>query len=109
MPILFRPESGTFDNRFVLRFTNPNLGISNPILNQNAVIIYKNSEQQMVVNSSVKKIKNIQIFDTLGRLLWVQKNANSNQVIVKNTISNSIIYILVELTDNQIISKKFSN
>ena len=62
-----------------------------------------------MVNSSVKKIKNIQIFDTLGRLLWDEKNANSNQVTFKNTISNSILCISIELIDNQIISKKFSN
>ena len=78
-------------------------------MNRNDLIIYKNSEHQIVVNSSVKKIKNIQVFDTLGRLLWVQNEIDANQVNVKNTISNSILYILIELIDNQLISKKFSN
>lgn len=106
---VFSTEVGNFDTRFVLRFTNTNLGIFNPILNRNDLIIYKNSEHQIVVNSSVKKIKNIQVFDTLGRLLWVQNEIDANQVNVKNTISNSILYILIELIDNQLISKKFSN
>lgn len=107
-PYDFVTEVGTFETRFVLRFTNPSLGISQSVLNPNTVIVYKNKQQQIVINSSVKKMKNIQIFDTLGRLLWTEKNVNSNELILKN-ISNTILIISIELTDNQVISKKFSN
>ena len=108
-PYNFISEAGTFDTRFVLRFTNPSLGISEAVLNSNSVIIYKNQQQQIVINSSVKKMKNIQIFDTLGRLLWTEKNINSNQVVLKSIGSNSVLLISIESIDNQIISKKYSN
>lgn len=108
-PYTFITEVGIFDTRFALRFTNSGLAISQPVLNSNSIIIYKNSSDQIVLNSSVKKMENIQIFDILGRLLSTEKNLDSTEFILKTPISNSVLLITVELIDNQIINKKFSN
>ena len=57
----------------------------------------------------VKKMKSIQIIDALGRLLWSKENINSNELTLNDFTSNSILLISIELTDNQKISKKYSN
>jgi hypothetical protein len=106
---LFASEIGTFDSRFIIRFTTSTLGVSEPNLNANSIVIYKNSEQRINVNSGVKKMKSIQIFDALGRLLWSKENINSNELTLNDFTSNSILLISIELTDNQKISKKYSN
>jgi len=108
-PYLFTSEIGTFDSRFILRFTSSTLGNSESDLNSNSIVIYKNSDQKINVNSGVKKMKSIQIFDVLGRLIWSKENINSNELALKDFTSNSILLISVELTDSQKISKKYSN
>ena len=105
----FWSEEGTFDSRFVVRFTTSTLGNSVSNLDSNSIIIYKNVAQKINVNSGVKKMKSIQIFDALGRLLWSKNNINSNELTLQNFTSNSILLISIELTDNQKISKKYSN
>lgn len=108
-PYTFHTEAGTFDHRFVLRFTNPNLGIPESVLNPNTVIIAKNKAGQIAIDSSVKKMKNIRIYDLLGRLLDVENNVNEKKWVVENIFSDATLLISIELTENQIISKKFSN
>ncbi|NHM07350.1 lipoprotein LpqH [Flavobacterium sp. CYK-4] len=104
----FVTESGVFDSRFVLRFSNSLLGNSEAIKLENEVIIYKNLAKQVVLNSGVKKMKNIKIFDTLGRLLLDEKNINSNYFVWSKNV-NELFLFFIELNDNQIISKKYSN
>ncbi len=106
---LFASEIGTFESRFVVRFTASTLGISDQNLNANSIVIYKNSYQKINVNSGVKKMKSIQVFDVLGRLLWSKDSINSNEFTLKDFTSNSILIISIEFTDNQKISKKYSN
>ncbi len=108
-PYLFASEIGTFESRFVVRFTSSTLAVSEPNLNANSIVIYKNSDQKINVNSGVKKMKSIQVFDVLGRLLWSKQNINSNELTLKDFTSNSILLIVVEMADNQKISKKYSN
>jgi hypothetical protein len=105
----FTSEIGTFDSRFVLRFTTSTLGNSESDLNSNSIVFYKNSEEKINVNSGVKKMKNIQVFDVLGRLLWSQGDLNSSEFTLKDFTSSSVLLISIELTDNQKISKKYSN
>jgi hypothetical protein len=54
-------------------------------------------------------MKNIQVFDVLGRLLWSQGDLNSSEFTLKDFTSSSVLLISIELTDNQKISKKYSN
>jgi hypothetical protein len=105
----FASEIGTFNSRFVIRFTSSTLGNSESILNANSIVIYKNSQQKINVNSSVKKMKSIQVFDVLGRLLWSKENINANELTLNDFTTNSNLLISIEFTDNQKISRKYSN
>ena len=108
-PYLFSSEIGTFDSRFILRFTSSTLGNSESDLNSNSIVIYKNAEQKINVNSGVKKMKSVQVFDVIGRLLWSKEDINSNEFTLKDFTSSLVLLISIELTDNQKISKKYSN
>ena len=108
-PYSFTTEAGTFDARFVLRFTNVSLGISELDFNSNAVIVYKNAAQKIVINSRVKEMKSIRIFDTLGRLIWHSENVNSKEQIIAEIPSGTTMLISMQLIDNLTIINKFSN
>jgi hypothetical protein len=106
---LFASEIGTFDSRFILRFTSSILGNSELDFNSNSIVIYKNSEEKINVNSGVKKMKNIQVFDVLGRLLWSQGAINSSEFTLKEFTSNSVLLISIELAGGEVFSKKYTN
>lgn len=108
-PYLFTSEIGTFESRFLIRFTSPTLGNSEIDFNSNSVVIYKNSEGKINVNSGVKKMKNIQVFDLLGRLLWSQGDINSSEFTLKESTSNSVLLISIESVGGEIFSKKYTN
>jgi hypothetical protein len=108
-PYLFASEVGNFDSRFILRFTSSSLGNSEIDFNSNSIVIYKNSEEKINVNSSVKKMKNIQVFDLLGRLLWSQEDINSSEFTLKEFTSNSVLLISIELAGGEVFSKKYTN
>lgn len=105
----FTSEIGTFESRFLIRFTSSTLGNSESDFNSNSIVIYKNFDQKNIVNSGVKKMKSIQIFDILGRLLWSKENINLNEITLKDFTSNSVLLISIELTDGQIFSRKYTN
>lgn len=102
----FSSEVGTFESRFVIKFRSEALGISESNLNSNAVVILKDSDQNITINSGVKKMKSIQVFDLLGRLLWSMDNVNLNEISIENIPSNSVLLVSIILAENQVYSKK---
>lgn len=102
----FFSEVGTFDSRFVIKFRSQALDISESNWSSNSIIVFKDSDQKINVNSGVSKMKSIQIFDLLGRLLWSQDELNLNEITIDNITSNSVLFVSVKLADNQSFSKK---
>ncbi|MGV7108153.1 hypothetical protein ACUSJC_16645, partial [Flavobacterium sp. U410] len=98
--------TGTIDNRFNLRYT------SNDVLNnqtfsssENAVKIYP-SGNLLQFDSSINNIKEIVIYDVLGKILF-NKNYTEKSITVDSlTKTNSTIVIKVILDDNSTVTKK---
>jgi hypothetical protein len=74
-----------------------------------SIVIYKNAEEKINVNSGVKKMKNIQVFDLLGRLLWSQEDINASEFTLQEFTSNSVLLLSIELAGGEIFSKKYIN
>jgi hypothetical protein len=105
----FSSETGTFDTRFILRFTDSALGIDQNVFDENSVVVYKN-EAGIHINSSNVLMKNVQIFDIRGRLLAQKKDINQNEVLLTD-VSNSEQVLLVKVfsVDGAVVTKKIVN
>jgi hypothetical protein len=102
----FTTEIGTFEDRFVLRYTDSSLGIDNPNFDENSVIVYHNTKG-LHINSGTVSIKNVTIFDIQGRQIAVKIGVNSTETVfttLPNT--NQVLLVKIEAEDGKTVTKK---
>src|SRR5690554_6092695 len=100
-PYSFNTGTGSFNDRFVLRYTNNALSIPEEIV-LNGLLISAPKNNYIKVVSSKDLIKTIEVYDILGRVLFTNKNIQQSEVsitelktdagtfIVKVTLSNGL-------------------
>ncbi|WP_264559877.1 choice-of-anchor D domain-containing protein [Flavobacterium sp. N2270] len=104
-PYSFYALSGVYNERFVLRYTDGRLSTEDNQLSENDLFVISDDNIQIVSNNL--KIKNIEIFDVLGRLLVSKTNVDSNTLIVDEIVkSNNVLIINIILENNTKLSKK---
>ena len=102
----FVTTEGTFENRFVLRFTNSTLHSDQNIFNDNSVIIYKENKD-IIVSSSNVDIDSLVIYDVRGRQLFSEDKINKNEFVVSNlNSSQQVLIVTATSVDGQKITKK---
>ncbi|WP_412986452.1 GEVED domain-containing protein [Pontimicrobium sp. IMCC45349] len=101
-PYSFTTNAGTFDNRFIIRYTNDTLGISENELDDNLSIIATNNF--IKINSKNNSISDINIYDVAGRRIVQVNNLNTFEfktenlrptygtLIVSVTLDNDLTY-----------------
>lgn len=102
----FTTVSGTFNNRFELRFTNTALGVTNPTVTDSDIKIVSNNNQ-IAIYSPLESIEKVKVFDVLGKLIYSQNNVRStifetNQL----AIAPQMLIVKITLENSQTITKK---
>ena len=109
-PYTFSTNIGTFDNRFMLRYTTETLGTGNLIFNENTVLIYKNIPiNEFEVTSGNILMSSIKVFDIRGRLLLEKKNINALQTNFSLGLTNEVLLVQITSTDGIVVTKKVIN
>lgn len=99
----FIANEGNTTNRFTITFKKETKEIENT---DNQILVY-GKNNQLIFNSTKNKIHLIEVYDTLGRLLFSKSNIDS-KTFETNSILKSNSVILVSVTDvfnNQIKTK----
>lgn len=105
-PYQFVTEAGTFDGRFVLRYNNGLLAVNPTDLNENNVVVFKQNEQ-IHVETSVVKMKSVQVFDLQGRLVMAKNDINSQSAILQKVgLANQVLMVQITSIDGVTVSKK---
>jgi hypothetical protein len=91
----FSTVSGTFENRFELRFTNASLGTITP--DYNASVIVLNNNHQLNILSDASPINKVEVFDVLGKQIYSQKGLNTAN-FQTGSIANTTQVVLVKIT-----------
>ncbi|WP_284653396.1 fibronectin type III domain-containing protein [Flavobacterium terrisoli] len=102
----FVTEAGTFDSRFNIIFTNNALGIENPVLTANQIVIYKNNDNNFVISTGDFVMESVKVFDIRGRLLIERKDINATQTTVSGGLANEVLLIQITTTDGVTVTKK---
>ena len=101
----FATNSGTFEDRFVLRYNTVALGV-NPILNENTVVVYKN-DTGLHINSGTVNMKNVTIFDVTGRKIASQKQiGNTTTVFTTLPTTQQVLLVTIEGENGGQVTKK---
>lgn len=103
----FNINSGTYNDRFELRFTDgTSLGTDNPTVAENEVKIIKVAKHIEITlnNASIEKV---QIFDLLGRNLFDAKDIHSGQFKTADlNMPTQVIIVKVSLDNSKVVTKK---
>ena len=105
-PYVFASAAGTFNNRFVLRYTDGTLGNKDFKAESNKVVVaIKN--KQIKINSFGETIDKVTIFDLLGRQIYQKNKVNSNELSITNAASSSqTLLVKTTLQNGQIVTEK---
>jgi autotransporter-associated beta strand protein len=105
-PFTFNTAAGTFNDRFVLRYTNKTLGTIDLETGDNQVLV-SNKNKQIKVNSKAETIDKVTVYDLLGRQLFKKDKVNSNELTILNLVSSQQTLLLkVILQNGQTVTKK---
>lgn len=81
-PYSFNTNSGSFTDRFKIRFNNSTLENEDFITNSNNLQVY--ADENIHIKSTAEKIKSVQIFDLLGRNVETYDNINNALFRIEN-------------------------
>jgi len=99
----FATETGTFDNRFKIHFTDSQL--NNHEVDGSAFIVYQNNNQ-VTVNSGPVTLKQIDVYDIQGRILNSYKNISSSQFSFTCPIKNNVLILKITTSEGVVCYKK---
>lgn len=104
----FTTEKGTFDDRFVLRYTDKTLGTGNFESEDKTIVVFK-EKNELKIKSEFETMKRVTIFDLLGKKVFEETLKDVNEFRTsKITLKNQIVIVKVVLTNGQIVTKKVS-
>jgi hypothetical protein len=100
----FGSSEGIFENRFEIVFKNSTLS-NEDFINSGDLIVY--TSNNAITIDAPESIKQVTVFDVLGRKLFndasfKEKSASINSILP----ANQALFVKVELTNGQIITKK---
>lgn len=93
VPYSFTATPGTYENRFVLKFSNETLG--NEDFTANAVTVY--TDDNLNVTATNQTIKSVRVHDLLGKVIGTFNNVNAGTFSTRN-IAKTQSPLLVEVT-----------
>ena len=105
-PYVFNTEKGTFNNRFYLRFTDKTLGTDTFNLSKSdQVNVIVN--QNVTIESSNQLIKNIVVYDLLGRKIDSYKKVNAQKYTLSHLNKTTAgLIVKITLDNDTVVSKK---
>jgi hypothetical protein len=105
-PYTFTTAIGTFDDRFVLRYTNNGLGTIDLDEIRNNVVV-ASSNAQIMVKSYTEPISGIAIYDILGRQVFAKDKISTNEFRITDAVKNQqALIVKVTLENGVVVSRK---
>ncbi|RTZ07843.1 T9SS sorting signal type C domain-containing protein [Flavobacterium bomense] len=95
----FSTEKGTFNDRFVLRYTDRTLGVGDfDTAAMQVLVSVKN--KQIKINSSVETIDKVFIYDVLGKQIYKKTNVDNTELVIPNLGSSEQVLIVKTVLQN---------
>ncbi|WP_310560238.1 PA14 domain-containing protein [Flavobacterium sp.] len=108
---VFTTAAGTFNDRFVLRFTDKTLRVDDNVEENNGIIaLYSNSNQSLIIRNNLKDVAvdSVTLFNLVGQKVanWnVEDKEQSNILIPIKKVSSEIYIVKIKTTEGE-FSKK---
>nr|MBF6608669.1 T9SS type A sorting domain-containing protein [Flavobacterium sp.] len=100
----FTTNAGTFDHRFVLRYSSESLDV--PSDNYSNFVVYRNGAGINIYSPQLA-ISEVKIYDLRGRLLLNVDGFDRNEIIITNlSAASQVLLVQVKTSDSKIYNRK---
>ena len=103
----FTSDAGNFDTRFEIVYQMPTMTTGKPEFNANQVVLYKDLNNSLIVNTGSEKMKTVKVFDIQGRLLLEQNNIDAAQTALNINGSTEVILVQITTENGAVVTKKY--
>ena len=103
----FATEIGTFNDRFVLRYTNTSkLGTDDAAIKGKGVFVSV-TNRQIKINSFDDTLSSVRVYDLKGSLLYNKDKVGKNEFIIDTlNASDQVMIVMMQLEDGTKISEE---
>jgi hypothetical protein len=116
----FSTSKGVFDDRFVLRYTDNSVVVTNPIMtnpvvadlkvldpNKGRAVVVSVKDHQIKINSLDETIGMVMVYDLTGKLLYQNEHVNKNEFVIHNLkSSDQFLIVLTQLLNGKWITQE---
>lgn len=103
----FQTATGTFDNRFQLRYADAALNL-NQFNTGNDIVLY-GTKSNLHIKSSSSLLKHVKVYDIRGRLLQTKSDIFSLDGTIDLGTTNQVYLIQITTDDDITVTKKYTN
>ncbi len=103
----FSSDAGNFDTRFEIVYQMPLSTTGKHEFNANQVVLYKDLNNSLIVNTGSEKMKSVKVFDIQGRVLLEQNNIDATQTALNINGSNEVILVQITTENGAVVTKKY--
>lgn len=105
-PYFFNSLIGTFNDRFIVRFTNKTLSTDNFEVQDNDVVVWK-KDKMIFITAKNQNIKEVAVFDISGKRFYRKDKMDTNKLTIQNLFfGHQILLVKVTLENGNSITKK---
>lgn len=104
-PYTFSSLAGTFNNRFVLKYTTSTLGLDD-LNDLTSAVTVASMDKQIRIQSQLEPIEKVIIYDILGRQIFENNKVNSNEALISDLINHQTLIVKIILSNTQVVTKK---
>lgn len=102
----FNTKAGTFNDRFVLKYTNRTLGTGDFESVDNSVSVLVQNKT-ITINSAKDNLEKVVIYDLAGKQLYSKDNINNLQLIMQNLpFAQQVLLVKIVLDNGTVTTKK---
>ncbi len=105
-PYTFSSDIGTFNNRFVLKYSNTTLGTGDFDKENNQVVVAVRNKE-IKINSFVEAIEKVVLYDLLGKQVYEKKDVSSKELqVIHLNVAQQVLIAKITLENGVVVTKK---
>ena len=103
----FHTEIGTFNERFVLRYTNTSKLAVDVVVAKAEKVVVSVKNRQIIINSTDQSISSVMVYDLKGSLIYEKNDIDKNEFTLHHlTSASQFIIVMTQLEDGKWVSEE---
>ena len=102
----FTTSSGTFNNRFILRYSSELT--TNPVHSATQLVQVYGNENQIHIRSAQDQIESVSVYDLVGRTIYKQSGISDTTFSFQAPVRQSVVLVQVQLKSGKLVTQKIA-